>query len=165
MRRGEPAQDRRHEIAHVGGALHLLGAWPRDEHVARHALLEEQLGGLDDRVGVEALDHRAVVDDVAERDQRHPLVVGHVALDHGDRRSVGEPARRVVERLAEPVPAARAGLVEPVEVPDRGLGLDHRRQRGRVRRDDHVLAEPALEAEAGHAEARVLVRLRRGRGR
>ena len=37
------------------------------------------------------------------------------------------------------------------------MRLDHRRQRGRVRRDDDVLAQAALESQPGHAEARVLV--------
>ncbi len=55
VRRGETTEDRRHEIAHVGGALHLFGARPRHEHIARHPLLEQQLRRLDDRVGMEAL--------------------------------------------------------------------------------------------------------------
>ena len=78
--RGETAEDRGHEIAHVGGALHFLRTRPGHEHVPRHPFLEQQLRRLDDRVCVEALDHGAVVDDVAEGHQRHPLVMGHVAL-------------------------------------------------------------------------------------
>ena len=100
-----------------------------------------------------------VVEDVAEGDQRHPLVVGHVALDDGDRRALGKPARRVVERLAEAVRPAAARRAQAGEVPHRGLGLDHRREAGGVRGDDEILAQAALQAEAGHAEARVLVGL------
>ena len=39
----------------------------------------------------------------------------------------------------------------------RGLGIDHRRQRRRVRSDHCVLAEPALQPEPRHAEVRVLI--------
>ena len=157
MRRGEAAQDRRDEVAHVGRALHLLGTRPRDQHVARHPLLEQQLGRLDDRLGVEAPDHRAAVEDVADRHQRHPLVVRHVAPDDRHGRALGQSPRGVVERLAEPVRPRRAGGCEPGEVPDGRLGLDHRAQRGRVRGHHEVLAEAPLESEARHAEARVLV--------
>ena len=62
------------------------------------------------RVGVEAVDHEPIVEDVAESHQRHPLVMGHVTLDDGDRCSFREPTRRVVERFSEAVSAARAGF-------------------------------------------------------
>ena len=131
--RREPAEDRRHEIAHIGGALHLFGTWPGHEHVARHPLLEQQLRRLDDRVGMEALHHRAVVEDVAERHQGHPLVVRHVALHDRDRRTLGKPARRVVERLPEAVLPGRPGTAQAGEVPDRRLRAGSSR-RGRSRR-------------------------------
>jgi hypothetical protein len=82
--RGEPPDDRRDEIADVGRALDLLGPGPGHEDVARHALLEQEFGRLDDRIGMEPLDHHVAVEDVAEGHQRHPLVVGHVASDDGD---------------------------------------------------------------------------------
>ena len=97
---------------------------------------------------------------VAESDQGHPLVMGHVAADDGDRRTFGEPSRRVVERFPEPVGAGRSGIPQAREVPHRGLGPDHRPEGGRVRGDDHVLAQAALEAQPGHPEPGVLVGLR-----
>ena len=69
---------------------------------------------------MEALHHHAVVEDVADGHQRHPLVVGHVALHDRDRRPLGEPARRVVERLPEAVRPAAPAVAQPGEVPDRG---------------------------------------------
>ena len=125
--------------------------------VARRALLQEQLGGLHHRLAVEALAHAAVEQHVGERDERHALVVRHVGADHRDARALGEARARVVERLVEAVRAPAARARELDEVARRRGGIDHRRQRRRVRRDHQVLAEPALEPEPGHAEARVLV--------
>ena len=154
----EAARQRRHEVAHIG-ALDLLGTWPRHEDVAWHALLQQQLGRLDDRVGVEAFDHDPVVQHVAERHQGHPLVMRHVALHDRDRRPFRQTSRRVVERLPEAVAPAAAGLGQAGEVADSSLRIDHRRQPGRVRCDHQVVAQPALQAEARHTEARVLVGL------
>ena len=57
----------------------------------------------------------------------------------------------------EPVAPARARGAEADEVRGGRLGLDHGGERRRVRGDDDVLGEAALQAEAGDAEARVLV--------
>ena len=158
VRRAEPAQDRRDEVAHVGRALHLLGTRARDEDVARHALLEQKLGRLDDGLRVEAFDHRIVVKDVPDRHQRHPLVVRHVAPDDRDGLALRQSSRGVVERLAEAVRPQHAGGAQPGEVPDGRLGIDHRAEGGGVRSDDDVFAEASLEPKARHAEAGVLVR-------
>ena len=159
VRRGEPAQDRRHEIAHVGGALDLLRSGPGDEHVARHPLLEQQVARRDDRIGVEALHHGVAVEDVADGHQGHALVMRHVALHDRHRGPIGQPAGRVVDGLAEAVLAARSGRRESGEVPDGCPRLDHRPERGRIRGDHDVLTQAALETEARHAEARILVGL------
>ena len=46
------------------------GARPRD------AFLQQQLGGLDARVGVKPLDHAVVEDGIGERGERHSFVMG-----------------------------------------------------------------------------------------
>ena len=51
--------------------------------VTRHALLQQQLGGLHSRVGVKALHHRIAEQRVRQRDQGHAGVVGEVGADHG----------------------------------------------------------------------------------
>ena len=163
VRRREVAQDRRHEIAHVGRAPHLLGTWPGHEHAARHSLLQQQFGGLDDRVGVKALDHHAVVEDVADGHQRHPLMMSHVAVDDCHGRPFRQPPLGVVESLTKAVTPPGTGGTEPGEVPDRRLRLDHRREGGCIGGHDQVLAEPAFQAETGHPEARVLIGLARSR--
>ena len=69
----------------------------------------------------------------------------------------GSADRRVVERFVEAVAAARAGCREALEVARSRLRIDHGRERGGIGRDDGVLAQAALQAEAGHAEVRILI--------
>ena len=68
-RRDDGCADRRH------GA----GAFRRprlgENRLARHAFLEQQLGRLDPRVGVEPRHEDVVAQHVGERDERHALVV------------------------------------------------------------------------------------------
>ena len=116
----------------------------RHRHVTRRALLQQQLRRLDDRLGVEPRPHRAVEKRVGDGDDRHALMMRHEGAHDRDGLAFRHAGRRVVERLVEAVAAARAERGEPVEVARRGLRIDHGRERGRVRRDDDVLAEPAL---------------------
>jgi hypothetical protein len=88
MRRVEAPHDRRHELAHVADGLDLVRARPRDRHVPWRPFLKQELGGQDDRLGPEARAHRAVVDDVRDRDDHHALVVRHVRANHGDRGAI-----------------------------------------------------------------------------
>ena len=93
------------------GALDLLGARPGHDDTSRgirscsSSSVASTIGSAWNRSTISV-----VVEHVAERDQRHPLVVRHVALDDRDRRALRETARGVVERLAEPVPAGGPGL-------------------------------------------------------
>ena len=59
--------------------------------------------------------------------------------------------RRTRRRRAAPA------SFEPREVVERGLGIQHRGERGRVGSDHDVLEQPALEPETGNAEVRVLI--------
>ena len=110
VRGAEATLDGRGDLAHVGRALDLLGSRPRDKHVPGHALLQQELRRLDDRIRVKAPDHGVAVEDVADRHQRHPLVMCHVAVHDHHRRTLGQPPRRVVERLPE---AVRSALRRP----------------------------------------------------
>ena len=57
-----------------------------ERHQLRDALLQQQLGGLDARIGVEPLLHRRAVQQVVERDQAHALVVRHEGRQRRRRR-------------------------------------------------------------------------------
>ncbi len=157
MRRIEVPHDRRNELAHVADGLDLVRAGPRDRHVPRRPFLQQELGGQDDWLGMEARAHRAVVDDVRDRDDHHALVVRHVRAHHRDRGAIREPGRGVVERLVEAVGAAGPGRRQAPEILHRRGRIDHRRQPRRIGRDDDVLAEPASQSDSRHAEARILV--------
>ena len=51
-------------------------------HELRDAFLEQQIGRLDARIGVEAPLHRRAVQRVVEREQAHALVVRHACWQH-----------------------------------------------------------------------------------
>jgi hypothetical protein len=142
---------------------------PRLGHrrVARHALLQQQLRRLHARVLVEARDHHVVLQQVRERHQDHALVVGHVRLHHLAASGLGRPrvldvgvgpqALGVVDRLVEAVLAREPLALEAVQVRDRRLRVDERRQRRGVGRHHQVVGQAALQAQPGHAEGLVLV--------
>ena len=123
---------------------------------ARHALLQQQLGRLDARIGVKALDHAVAEQRVGQRDERHALRGGP---DTSARRRPPPVRARsspvasglacgVVDGVEEPVVAGETRGGEPPQVGRARGGIDHDGQRGGVRRDDQLVAEPALQAEA-----------------
>ena len=78
----EPARQRRNELAYVSLTRHLVSPRMSNQHVARNAFLQQELGGLDNRFGVKAGAHRAVLQSIRERDQAHPLMVRHIGTDN-----------------------------------------------------------------------------------
>ena len=157
-RRGEAAGGGDRRLAEVAGRPHLLTARPRHRHVARRALVQQELGGLHHGLGVEALAQAPAEEHVGERGQGHALVMRHVGAHHRHPGPLGPPRAREVQRLVEAVGALPAQARELDEVSRRRGRVDHGGERGRVGRDHEVLAQPALEPEPWHAEARVLVR-------
>ena len=102
--------------------------------------------------------HRAVVKRVGERDDRHALMVRHVGAHDGHRLALRETGRRVVERLIPAVSTTPARAGQTRKVSHRRVRRDHRGQRRGVRRDHGVVAEAALESQAGDAEGLILIR-------
>ena len=130
VRRAEaPRRDRGDERFGPG---RLRGARPDHRHEARHALLQQRLGGLHAGIRMEAAHHRGAEHGVGQRDQAHALVMGEEGahamppgrIGHG--LAVGRfgPARRVVAGLAEPEAALGALAGEPAEVGRGGGGVD-----------------------------------------
>ena len=157
VRRMEPANGRRSALANVGFRLDLFGPRTRDGDIARRPLLQQQLGRLDDGFGVKSRAHRAAVQRVGDRHQRHALVMRHVRAHDGDALAFGHARRRIVQRFVPAEMTEAACCEQPREVLRRGFRIDHRRQRRRVWCDHRVLAQPALQPESGHAEVRVLI--------
>ena len=83
----EPADYRRNKFPHLRGRGNLFRARPCHQHVARRALLQQEFGGLHDRLGVEASAHRAVLQSIRNRNERHALMVGHESADDCQRPS------------------------------------------------------------------------------
>ncbi len=131
--------------------------------VARHALLQQQLGGLHARLRVEALDHAVAEQGIGQGHERHALVMRHVRRDDDARRRVARGERvgaavGVVDRVEEAELAGEARGGEPPQVGRARGGVDEEGERGGVRRHDDFVAEAALQAEAGDAEGLVLIR-------
>ena len=63
--------------------------------LARHPLLQQELGGLHARIRVEARDHHVVQERIGQRDEHHALVVRHVGPDdHARDRPMARPSPR-----------------------------------------------------------------------
>ena len=111
----EAAHHRRRQIAGLHGGCDLFRPRPGDRHVARRALLEQQLGRLHERHRMEAGRHAAVlahVEDIGEREEGHPLVMRHVGAHHREVLPLRQAHRRVVDRLIEAEAAGRSCLLQ-----------------------------------------------------
>ena len=153
------AADRRHR-RRVGRRDVIRGFDRRilERHELRDPLLQQQLGRLDARIGVKAVLHRRAVQQVVERDQAHALVVRHVGRQGmPPTRVLGQPFGRVVDRLVVAVAPGESFRAQPLQIADDVGRRERRRENGGVRRDDEILGQPALQAEAGHAERAVLI--------
>src|SRR6185312_6908061 len=140
---------RRYRLVLVAGTLHYQASW--------NAFLKNQVVGADQRIRVETSLPYLTLQCVGECHQTHPDVVRHVRSNH---RARGSRVRtRVVDGVAETVRPQRSFTLEQGEVADRLMRLDQHRQHGRVRCDDEVLVEPALQREIRHTEAAILIYL------
>ena len=136
---------------------HRGGAQSDQRRADRDALLEEQLGRHDPRIGVKPALHRLSVERVVERDQRHPLVMRHVGFDQDAPPARGQVRLGEVDGLVEAEGPKSALLGERAEVLRGKIGAHQRGEAGRVWRDDAVLSEPGLQPQAGHSERAILV--------
>ena len=157
MRAGERASSGRLQIPLCGTGLRFGGIGTRDQHIPRHAFLQQEFRCLHHGFGVEPRPHDAVQQRVGDGDDRHALVVGHESLDHHDVDTLGQALRRVVERLVEAVASASAGGHQPDQVVGRGLRIDHRGEHRGIGCDHLTAAQSALQAEARDAETRILI--------
>ena len=157
VRGGEPTSAGRFDVASAGGRLHFRRPGTRGRDVARHALLQQQFAGLDDRLGMEALPHHAVEKSVGDGDDRHALMMRHEGSHDGDAFALRHARRRIVQRIVKAVAALRADLGQTRQIGRGRARIDHRRQSGGVGGDHPIFAETPLQPEAGNAEVRILV--------
>ena len=135
----------------------LAGLLRGDRHVAGRPLLQQQLARRDHRLGVEPFAQEPVVDGVVDRQQRHAVVVGHVAAHHGVPLVLRQAGGREVDGLVVAEGAAGAKPSQRVVVGGGVARVDHGGEARRVGGDDEVVGQAADEAEVGHAERPVLV--------
>ena len=139
------------------GGGYLFGPRPCNQHVARCALLQQQFGSLHHRLCMETSAHRAIVQHVRDRDQRHSLMVGEVSAHDGDGFAFGQACTCVIKSFVETIRAPSARLFQPGKVLHGRFWVNHRRKRSGVWSDDDIFAETALEPQSGHAKTRVLI--------
>ena len=165
---GRPEAPDRHRGDRSRHPRLLGGSELRDGSMARHALLQQQRGGLHAGIGVEALHHWIAEDGVGQRDQAHPLVMGQECLDDGPACAMGPGLANALAFVRLPVSVIN-GLVETVravqpfpgqapEVVCGPLGVHHGGQGGGVGGHHQLVAEASLQPQAGDAEGFVLVR-------
>ena len=138
--------------------LSSLRWWILQRDELGHALLEQEIGGLNPRVGMETLLHRRSVQDVVEREQAHALMVGHPGAQHDAALEIGRQSLgRVVDGFVEAEPADHPFVAQARQVVEHVPRRNRRGQDRRIGGDDEILAQTTLEAEPGNAERAVLV--------
>ena len=123
----------------------------------RDALLQQEQRRLELRIGQEALLHRTIAQQIVQRQQAHALVMRHERAHDLARLAARQTRRRVVDRLVKPEATCRAVRSQALQVRARRFRSHHQRQGARVRRDDDILGETALQSQSGHAERPVLI--------
>ena len=124
---------------------------------AGNALMQQQLNRFHQRIGVEARLPDIIQQHVRQRNQRHADVMRHVRANERQARARG--GARVVKRVAETVLAECPQSLQRAQIVQRQWRVDLRRERRRIRRNDKITAQSALECEVGNAECAVLVGL------
>jgi hypothetical protein len=111
------------------------------------------------RVGHEAALHRLVEQHVRIRQQAHALVMRHELRARWRAACRAAPARACSRSPHRSHSAEKALVGQRLQVAAGLARHHHQRQRAGVGRDHQIVAQPALEAEARHAEGAVLVDL------
>ncbi len=154
----EPAVRWWYQVANVGSHIYFLGSRTRYSDIAGSSLLQQQFGCLDNRLGVKAGAHCAIVKGIVDRNKCHPLMVRHVGAHDRNRLTFGKARWCVIQSLVKSVCATTACMSKTRIIFCSRLWIYHRSQRGGVWCNDRVFAETALKPQSGNAEVRVLIR-------
>ena len=144
-------------VAGARGRLDLRRPRPGRRDLARNPLLQQQFRRPNDRLGMEALSHRAVKDRVGDRDDRHALMMRHEGADESEALAFRNPRGGEIHGLVKSIAAPRAHRRQSLEIRGRGRGINHGRQAGRIRRDDAIFAQSAFQSETRHAKIGILI--------
>ena len=108
MNGNDPAPARGIRVAGARAGLDLRRPRPRRRDLARNPLLQQQFCRLNDRLGMEALTHRAVEDRVGDPGDRHALMMRHEGADESEALAFRNPRRGEIYGLIESIPAPSA---------------------------------------------------------
>ncbi len=123
----------------------------------RDFFVQQQRGGLKQRVRSKTPLHRAIQQHIGQGQQAHALVVRHPRLDQGIRLAARQAGAAVVDRFVKAEARQEAFCRQPLQVGARLLRRHHQRQRRGIWRNHQVVCQAALQAHAGHAEGSVLI--------
>ena len=104
------------QFTNLSSGGYFFRARPGNEHVARSALLQEQLGGLHHGLGMETSAHRAIVQQVCNGNEGHSLMMREKCAHDGDRFAFGQACACVIERFIKSVRAASARFFQAAKV-------------------------------------------------
>ena len=88
----------------------------RRRDTARHALLQEQLSCLHQRIVVKAILRHVLVQQIVECDQTHALMVRHKCAYRRAVLTLLDAFRRVIERFVKPVARQGAFVLQRAQV-------------------------------------------------
>ena len=162
VRRVELARDReRSWRAHerIRGRIGLRG--PRGV-AARHPLVEQQCGrahgGITQEPALPDPLPPLEIERVVQREHRHADVVRHRCANDGG--TIGEGlGPRIIDCVEEPIRSVCTDALEHRQIAQRLVRRDGEGERARIRGDNELAAESALERKIGDAERTVLIRI------
>ena len=157
VRQAESSNNWRNHFANARGRRNLFRPGACNQHIARGPLLQQQLRGLHDRLGMKSGFHQTVGEHVGESHQRHALVMGHVGVNDRYFFSFRDARLGVVERFVKTVRAAASLLRDTFQILHRERRFDHRGQRRGVGRDHQVFTQPTLQPQPRYSETGILI--------
>ncbi|MNV22381.1 hypothetical protein D3C71_1133510 [compost metagenome] len=123
----------------------------------RDAFLQQQQGRLELGISHETVLHRLLSQQMDQRQESHALVMGHEGTHHHVILPGRHAGGRVIDGLIEAELTTEAGGIQALQVLAGCFRRHHQRHHAGVRRNHQVLAQAALQTQAGHTEGAVLV--------
>ncbi len=159
MRRRVAAPDFRIQVFDLRSRCRVFRRRAYKRDVVRHALLQQELRSLDDRLGMKARAHLTVIQRVGNANDGHSLMMGHVGAHDRKSRAFRKPCAGEIDRLVPAVGTERPQTSHSVVVFHDCGRRDHGCQSARIGRNDDAFYESTFVAEIGYAKAGILIGL------
>src|SRR6185503_13621438 len=106
---------------------------------------------------METLLHPIVVEDIAERNQTHALVMSHESTNQHPSLALWQAFGGVINRLVVTIGAQRPLLLEPAQIVHRRPRLNLSREHRRVRGYHQIFNQSAFQTQTRNTEWTILV--------